>query len=63
MLGSAVVNTCGLPPPESTDNIPSHAVSTVAHAALTETVDEMQAMIDDDFDNRMYQVSRFQTET
>ncbi len=54
MLGSAVVNTCGLPSPESTDDIPSYAVSTVAHAALTETVDEMQAMIDDDFDNRMY---------
>lgn len=38
----------------ATDDIPSYAVSTVAHAALIESVEEMQAMIDDDFDNRMY---------
>lgn len=38
----------------SNDDIPSYAVTTVAHAALVETVEEMQAMIDDDFNNRMY---------
>jgi PPOX class probable FMN-dependent enzyme len=38
----------------SIDDIPSYAVSTVAHAALSETVAEMQTMIDDDFNERMY---------
>lgn len=36
------------------DDIPSYAVSTVAHAALVETVKEMQTMIDDDYNTRMY---------
>ncbi len=36
------------------EDIPSYSVSTVAHAALTESVEEMQNMIDDDFNNRMY---------
>ncbi|ASJ73911.1 MSMEG_1061 family FMN-dependent PPOX-type flavoprotein [Granulosicoccus antarcticus] len=36
------------------DDIPSYAVSTVAHAALVETVEEMQTMIDDDYKNCMY---------
>lgn len=38
----------------SIDEIPPYSVSTVAHAALSESVKEMQNMIDDDFNNRMY---------
>lgn len=39
--------------PDSSD-VPSYAISTVAHAEIAETVDEMQALIDDDFSSRMY---------
>lgn len=38
----------------SVDEIPPYSVSTVAHAALSESVEEMQNMIDDDYNNRMY---------
>ena len=38
----------------SLDEIPSYAVSTVAHAELSESVEGMQTRIDDDFNNRMY---------
>ena len=34
--------------------VPSYAVSTVEHAKLSETIDEIQSKIDHDFDTRMY---------
>jgi len=39
--------------PDAND-VPSYAASTVEHAKLSETINEMQAMIDDDFNTRMY---------
>jgi PPOX class probable FMN-dependent enzyme len=38
----------------SIEEIPPYSVSTVAHAELTESAEEMQTMIDDDFNSRMY---------
>lgn len=35
-------------------DVPSYAVSTVEHAKLSDTVDEMQSFIDNDFETRMY---------
>ena len=37
-----------------TSDVPSYAVSTVAHSELSDTVEEMQAGIDNDFNTRMY---------
>jgi len=37
-----------------TKGIQSYAAATVEHAKLAETIDEMQEMIDKDFDTRMY---------
>lgn len=36
------------------EDVPSYAASTVVHAALSDTVEEMQARIDKDFNTQMY---------